>query len=1039
MARFSIYSKDGISIRHTGEPQFSGSYMGVDYIEFRTISSPTPVTWEIGDYVDYERTGLRYRLYSLPMPNKVARRGDYGAAFEYSNVQFFASTKELEIAPFRDLVYEDNLVHFSTRQTLTTFEDVYGIARRIQACMDELYPNQWKIQVVDTDDEDLLALLSETKEFTIGTNSCLDALSQIYDLWPNVGWVHDYNAFTKMDIITIGGANIRENSNTSPVFEYGKGKGLTAIRKAAANPEEFATRLYVYGSERNLQTRYYNQFDILYKDSVDIANLMLPLDKWGTTYSQPDARKAYLEASEEIIEKYGIIPRTVYFDGSDNEEIYPSITGLTCIKVREAMIAAGEEDSIYLPPITEQRIDKVVTAYGWTDGTKEDYESLPYFYMHLNPVGFDIEEQGKLTNEGHATISMKSGKCAGREFIVKSFKLDKNNRPELQVLKTWDDSIGESFPNDRYPISDNDTFVLLDIPMPDFYVTLASQRLLEAGEKMLADYTRVSAFYEPSIDPIVFQAKDIYLRAGMYMAVHDEDVVENEEGTDYVLIDTLTIDESSQLPLVKVTLREEKRAARTFGALKDMIEDAKEDFKVSADGAKQYAERRFRSAQETLMMLQSAFKNFSEGISPATVNTVALLVGDESLQFRFISATGSSMASVNPAISYDADNRTLKVARRTRLMHMTLDIEDITAPSSRTISDYRTWTMMTWTSATLADASKSYYLYAKVSARLNTGTYILSETAIDMYAEEDFYYFLVGILNAEYDGMREFVPLYGFTEILPGQISTEVIRSADGNAVLDLVNGLLKFGNKVGLSGSSDSEKNLRMWAGSEESESESAPFRVYDDGSAYASALSLLNGCTIGNGIRIEDGSIVIDTLDIHGSIKIGEQGIQLGADYVASIGNCTGAVIQGLAKGVAASCPIPSQYGAEAIAIEATASDGDLAFLSRGGKFAGLRTAVKVVNASGVMLNDTDYNVLVPYTSGAYTIVLPQTPLDGQEYWLETFGADITVESAKRMWSHFSAKYETSHLFASRGVIRFKYYGEAGCWTYSWVESIS
>ena len=124
MAKFSIYSKDGMSIRHEGEPQYSGTYMGVDYVEFKSVSSPYPIKWEIGDYVDYHRTGMRYRLYSLPMPKKVARKGEYGASFEYSNVQFHAATKELGIAPFRDLVPEDNRIHFSTRQEVSTYENV---------------------------------------------------------------------------------------------------------------------------------------------------------------------------------------------------------------------------------------------------------------------------------------------------------------------------------------------------------------------------------------------------------------------------------------------------------------------------------------------------------------------------------------------------------------------------------------------------------------------------------------------------------------------------------------------------------------------------------------------------------------------------------------------------------------------------------------------------------------------------------------------------------------------------------------------------
>jgi hypothetical protein len=280
MARFTIYSKEG-AVRSSGTPQFNGSYMGVDYLEFRSISSPTPIDWERGDFVDYYRTGLRYKLYTTPQPKKVARGGEYGGSFEYSNVQFHAATKELEIAPFRDIAPEDNRIHFSTRADVSTFEDVYGIARRIQACMDDLFPNRWRVEVVKTEDESLLALLQEVKEYTVSSGSCLDALSQIYELWKNVGWVHSYDSITNTDVITIGRANVRDEENTSDVFAYGKGNGLTSIKKAAANDGEFATRLYVYGSERNIPPRYYNSKDIVDKDSVDIRNLMIPLERWA--------------------------------------------------------------------------------------------------------------------------------------------------------------------------------------------------------------------------------------------------------------------------------------------------------------------------------------------------------------------------------------------------------------------------------------------------------------------------------------------------------------------------------------------------------------------------------------------------------------------------------------------------------------------------------------------------------------------------------------------------------------------------------------
>jgi hypothetical protein len=417
MARFTIYSKEGNSIRHSGEPKYNGTYLNVPYVEFRSIESPTRINWEVGDFVDYYRTGFRYKLYSLPEPKKQARANSYGAAFVYSNVKFYEATKELEIALFRDLVPEDNKIHFSTRPDVTTFENVYGIAERIQECMDDLFPGKWRIEVYSTDDGDLKALFEEAKEFSVSNGSCLDALSQIYETWKNVGWVHTYDASSDVDVITIGATSVRTESNTTDAFSYGMGNGLTSIKKAAANEGEFATRLYVYGSERNIQTRYYNNFNIVDKDSVNIVNLMIPMDKWGKTNGIPDARKAYLQADDAVIAKYGLIPRIVYFNGSENEEIYPSIQGLTCREVRKAMIEAGQGGSAYLPADIEDSIDVVANLSGLSDaGDKESIEKERTFRMDINQVGFDIAEQGKLTSEGYATIAMKSGKCEGREF-----------------------------------------------------------------------------------------------------------------------------------------------------------------------------------------------------------------------------------------------------------------------------------------------------------------------------------------------------------------------------------------------------------------------------------------------------------------------------------------------------------------------------------------------------------------------------------------------------------------------------------------------
>lgn len=824
MARFTIYSKDGQIKRHEGEPQYSGSYMGVDFVEFRTISSPTPIDWQIGDYVDYYRTGKRYRLYSLPMPKKVARRGEYGASFEYSNVQLYGATKELEIAPFRDLVPKDNKIHFSTRPDVSTYENVYGIARRIQECMDDLYPNKWRIEVYDTDDTDLLSLFEETKEYSVSGGSCLDALSQIYETWKNVGWIHTYDSANKVDVITIGRANVRNADNTSDSFAYGVGKGLTSIKKASANKDEFATRLYIYGSERNIQTRYYNGLDILNKDSVDIRNLMLPIEKWGKTNGLPDASKAYLQADDSVIEKYGLIPRTIYFDGSQNQEIYPSIVGLTMDRVRQAMIYEGLGDSEFLPTAHLHRIDKVESVFSseFDGGSKEETEKNRTFSLGLYQMGFNIAEQGKQTSEGYATISMKTGACAGREFKVRRYldmyadKADGSRVLYYELEKAWDDSLGMGFPNKTYPIAKNDEFVLLDIPMPNFYIAIAEDDLLEAGEKMLADYTRVSAFYEPSVDAIKIKEGGKLLQAGMFMQVCDEDIIDTADKKDYVLIDTLTIDEKSDLPIYRVTLREQKRSARTYSALEDMIEDARESNKQEISRVKQYTDRRFRSAQETLDMLQGAFENFSDGIDPVTIKTMATLVGDESLQYKFTSAS-NSLTDIACPLYYEETTKQMK-SSSAYLKHMTLGIKEITT-GALSASSYLTWRVPAWSSPILEDAEQSYYVYIKATKDGNASECLLSKTAIGMESVSGYYHFLVGILNSEHSGSRDFVTLYGFTEVLPGQITTDVLRSGNGKLIIDLARAIITANEGAVIEGdihigkASTGLENLEEWS----------------------------------------------------------------------------------------------------------------------------------------------------------------------------------------------------------------------------------
>lgn len=374
MSKFDVIPKSGSgSAKYSGTPTFTGTYMKPGMLEFREVASPTPIDFTAGDYVVYSRTGFTYRLYNVPQLKKQARSNTYGGAYIYQSVQFFDDSKQLEICPFRDLVAGDNRIHFSTQPSISTFEGVDGIARRIQACLDDMYPDQWHVRLATTAmgaSQDLVDLMSEAREFTVSGVSLLGALDKVYEVWPEVGWVFTREQVTiggssvTRNVITIGGGGLTSTSS----YLYGKGNGLTSITRTAANADELANRLFVYGSSKNMFPRWYNSQNIKDAQSVDIQNLMIPVSEWGLTNVEgtdlPDAAKAYVEDADSIA-RLGLRPKTYYFDGTgDLPEIYPTIREATIKAVRQAL---GSSSAQYYPSTTvytdeNVRVDRVLSA-----------------------------------------------------------------------------------------------------------------------------------------------------------------------------------------------------------------------------------------------------------------------------------------------------------------------------------------------------------------------------------------------------------------------------------------------------------------------------------------------------------------------------------------------------------------------------------------------------------------------------------------------------------------------------------------------------
>ena len=132
--------------------------------------------------------------------------------------------------------------------------------------------------------------------------------------------------------------------------------------------------------------------------------------------------------------------------------------------------------------------------------------------------------------------------------------------------------------------------------------------------------------------------------------------------------------------------------------------------------------------------------NFSGSINPITISTMQMIVGDESLQFRFVNSKANPV-QVSHNITYNSNTKILN-APAGILQHMTLGINSVS--SEHNAGEYKYWDMAEYNSPPLIETVKKYYLYAKVSKSSQTGTFLLSEDAIKLEQIDGYYHLLTG-------------------------------------------------------------------------------------------------------------------------------------------------------------------------------------------------------------------------------------------------------------------------------------------------------
>ena len=393
------------------------------------------------------------------------------------------------------------------------------------------------------------------------------------------------------------------------------------------------------------------------------------------------------------------------------------------------------------------------------------------------------------------TIIFQSGMLAGsdKEFEVKYYHDSVKGKAarRFEIVPTVID--GQTMPNTTFAPKAGDKYAVFKCMLPTAYIsdnatkTGASWDMFRAAVKYLFDNEDLKFTFTGELDGI-WSKKDWVniggrIKLGGYIRFSDDQFQK-----DGVLVRITGIKDYINKPHSPVI---ELSNTTVSGSVSSTLNDLKSEEVIVDDlhrDAIQFTKRRFRDAKETISMLEEALlDNFTNSINPIAVQTMSMLVGDESLQFRFVNSK-TNPVPVTHRIVYDNETKQLTAAAGI-IQHMTLGINTVSA--SHKVSEYKFWDMTAYTSAVLDDGKKKYYLYAKVSKTAQTGVFTLSENAIKLEGVSGFYHLLVGVLNSEYNEERSFVTLYGFTEILPGRITTDRIVSTDGNTYFDLLKGII--------------------------------------------------------------------------------------------------------------------------------------------------------------------------------------------------------------------------------------------------------
>ena len=424
----------------------------------------------------------------------------------------------------------------------------------------------------------------------------------------------------------------------------------------------------------------------------------------------------------------------------------------------EGAAATSSDTSIDLTHIYPSRIGSVTKVEVTKEGAVDILDSTI-------PETLDYEKQ--LLEGQTLTVKFETGMLAGREaFGAKYIHRDRR----FQIVPRDEDGI--TLPGGVYLPKEGDKYAVFGCSLPLQYISDAETAMLSEAVKYLHSHQTEQYNITIELDGIYTKQHwgEIGSRLALGHRVRFTDPSWQPTPVDIRILGITTYLSRPYSP--KLDLSNSPLPSSFTAVIKRVEGDQLVREEEYRGGLRRLEKRTYEDAKATREMIERLrVEGFTHSITPETLRTLQAVIGSPSLQFAFSTSDGKRVLPL--AYSWEKGHTELHLPGGQYILR------GGNGSTLSPASEGKVVPMAEYTYS-LKDGETQLYLYADLTSK----SYKVSATPMEITDTR----LLVALIHGVGED-RTLTPLYGFTEITPGQLKTDLIRSQDGKSYWDLLSG----------------------------------------------------------------------------------------------------------------------------------------------------------------------------------------------------------------------------------------------------------